>query len=287
MQATSRRVELATGLCYHLLEWNRKAEHTVLLVHGFLDSSWGWKAVAEAGLAEHFHVIAPDMRGHGDSDRVGAGGYYHFFDYVADLHSLMESVAHDRVSLVGHSMGGTICGYYAGSFPQRLQRLALLEGMGPPESSTPLPDRVAQWISGWRKAQGRPARSYDSIEAAAQRLLRRDPQLAPALARQLAEKCTRAGEGGGRSFKHDPLHLSMGPYPFSVDAASQFWRRISCPVLLVEGSESAMRLSESEALRRETCIATRKKATLEGAGHMVQRHQPSRLAELLLPFLQR
>ena len=69
----SRRVSLSTGLRYHFLEWggdDQQIDHTVVLVHGFLDLSWTWEAVVAAGLAGKYHVVAPDLRGHGDSDRV-------------------------------------------------------------------------------------------------------------------------------------------------------------------------------------------------------------------------
>jgi pimeloyl-ACP methyl ester carboxylesterase len=286
MTPTSRRIELQTGLGYHVLEWNPQAEHTLVLVHGFLDSSWGWEAVARAGLAEDFHLIAPDMRGHGDSDRIGRGGYYHFLDYVADLHSLVDALAHETVSLVGHSMGGTICGYFAGAFPEKLSRLALLEGMGPPENSTPVPDRVRHWVSGWFGARQRQPRTYPSIEDAAERLLRRDKRLDPAMAHFLAERGTTAA-GDGLRFKHDPVHLSMGPYPFSVEIAQQFWRNIQCPVLLVQGAESSVVYSQEETGRREGCIARREKTVLADAGHMMQRHQPEALSEVLREFFRR
>jgi len=55
-----------------------------VLVHGFLDLGYTWHEVA-ATLATRAHVIAPDLRGHGDSDWLGAGGYYHFFDYIPEL----------------------------------------------------------------------------------------------------------------------------------------------------------------------------------------------------------
>ena len=79
-EPASRRLRLGTGLDYHLLEWNAYdagRDHTVILVHGFLDLSWGWHAtVVRSELADRFHVVAPDMRGHGDSDRIesGSGG---------------------------------------------------------------------------------------------------------------------------------------------------------------------------------------------------------------------
>src|SRR5262245_55778139 len=95
-----RKLLLGTGLNYHLLEWDdAKADHTIVLVHGFLDNCWGFRRLAEAGLHERFHVIAPDLRGHGDSDWIGPGGYYHFSDYVADLHELIQKIARGTLSL--------------------------------------------------------------------------------------------------------------------------------------------------------------------------------------------
>src|SRR5690606_2565091 len=114
----SRRITLATGLEYHVREWAGPGERTFVLVHGFGDLAYTWTPVAER-LAAHGHVIAPDLRGHGDSDRIGPGGYYHFMDYVADLDDVISQLARRQVVLVGHSMGGTVCGYFAGTRPAR------------------------------------------------------------------------------------------------------------------------------------------------------------------------
>jgi pimeloyl-ACP methyl ester carboxylesterase len=281
-----RRLALATGLTCHLLEWpghGPDADHTVVLMHGFLDHCWGWERVASA-LGSRFHVLAPDVRGHGDSDRVGAGGYYHFMDYVADLASLVDQLGRAQLSLVGHSMGGSICSYYAGAFPDRVTRLALLEGTGPPEDPTPMAERVAAWITAARRARERSPRRYPDVAAAAQRLMQNDSLLEPALAHRLAEVGTTAVEGG-IAFKHDPLHLTRGPYPFRVDIAQSFWQRLSCPVLLVEGELSSFRHQGREAEVRARAFAAASRVTLPGAGHMMQRHQPAALAKLLTDFL--
>ncbi len=284
-EPTSRRIALDTGLSYHYLEWDQaQSSHTLVLVHGFLDSSAGFRDMVQAGLAERFHIIAPDMRGHGDSDRVGAGGYYHFFDYVADLRSLVSALARERTALVGHSMGGSIVGYYAGSYPEGLHRVALLEGMGPPETHTPAPERVQQWIRAWNRANTRNPQVYASIEDAAERLRQRDDKLPAERALRLAEWGTRQVPEG-RVFKHDPLHLTMGPHAYSVQIASEFWQRITCPVLLVEGEDSTMKPSPSEQGRREAFLRDRRSVRIPGAGHMMQRHAPEELAALLADFL--
>jgi pimeloyl-ACP methyl ester carboxylesterase len=284
----SRRVELDTGLGYHVLEWSdaaRDPDHTVVLVHGFLDLGWGWTPAVDAGLAEHFHVIAPDMRGHGDSERIGAGGYYHFLDYVADLRSLIAALGRERVSLVGHSMGGSICAYYAGAFPDEVHRLALLEGTGPPETASPAGEHIRRWIAAWRQQRAAVPRSYPSVADAAARLQQHDPLLTDELALVLAERGTRDDGHGGRTFKHDPLHLTMGPYPFKVELSRELWTAIPCPVLLVEGSASQLRHPPAEAERRHSCFADRRYVLLEGAAHMMQRHRPRELAQLLIEFL--
>src|SRR5581483_9336718 len=125
----SRLLALSTGMTLHLLEWDAPSEHTVILLHGFLDLCWSWEDVA-ARLDGKFHLVAFDLRGHGDSGRVASGGYYHFADYLADLDELVEKVGRTRVSLVGHSLGGALSAYFTGTFPSRVHKLVMMEGLG-------------------------------------------------------------------------------------------------------------------------------------------------------------
>jgi pimeloyl-ACP methyl ester carboxylesterase len=280
----SRKLQLATGLGYHLLEWG-DGDHTVVLIHGFLDHAWGWQPVVEAALAAGLHIVAPDMRGHGDSDWIGPGGYYHFPDYLADLHELIGQVGRARVSIVGHSMGGSIAAYYAGSFPERVHKLALLEGLGPPESKDVMPARVATWLGAWKKVRERSPKSYADLAEAAARIREHDPLISDEMALFLAEKGTTSALGGRIRFKHDPLHATPGPYGFTLAVAEQFWRRVRCPTLIVAGAQSTMRHAPAEEQRRTACFQHGRRAIVDGAGHMMQRHQPRKVGELLRTFL--
>ena len=284
----SRKLQLPTGLAYHVLEWGPPdAEHTVLLLHGFLDHAWSWEAVVDAGLgAGGLRLVAPDLRGHGDSDWVGAGGYYHFVDYLADVHELIGLTTTGKLSIVGHSMGGSIAAYYAGAYPDRVHKLALLEGLGPPESTGTMPERVNTWLMAWKSARERAPRSYASVQEAAERLMAHDPLLARPLALRLAEQGTAPALGGRLRFKHDPLHATPGPYGFNLDIARSFWQRVKAPTLLVEGGESQLRHAAEEQARREANLPVAKKVTIAGAGHMMQRHQPAALARELRAFLE-
>ncbi|MEO8700640.1 MAG: alpha/beta hydrolase [Kofleriaceae bacterium] len=251
-----------------------------MLVHGFTDLAFGWSEVAPR-LAEHGHVIAPDLRGHGDSDWIGPGGYYYFFDYIADLDDVIRQLARPRVVLVGHSMGGSVCGYYAGVRPERLAALALLEGLGPPDMADAAgPSRTAAWIDSWRGARAR-SKVMATLDDAANKLRRNDELLDADLARRLAEAGTRPVDGGF-TWKHDPLHVTFGPYPYRLDLAKRHWEKVTCPVLCVDGAQSKLNLPEAERAARRATFANVSHLVIDGAGHALQRHQPARLAEAIL-----
>jgi len=222
-------------------------------------------------------VIAPDLRGHGDSEWIGAGGYYHFLDYVADLDDLIRQRARARVILVGHSMGGSICGYYAGTRPERLAALALLEGLGPPDQlATEGPSRTAMWIDAWRAARTR-SKTMPSLDDAVRRLRRNDERLSEDFAYRLAEAGTRPVDGGIQ-WKLDPLHHTMGPYAFRIDLARAYWKRVTCPVLCLDGANSKLNLAEAERAARRASFARVTHAVIDDAGHALQRDQPAVVA---------
>ena len=276
----ARKLALATGLTYNVLEWEGAANDlTFVLVHGFGDLGYMWHEVAER-LAPHGHVLAPDLRGHGDSDWIGAGGYYYFMDYVADLDDVIAQLARTRVVLVGHSMGGTVCAYYAGMRPKRLHGLALLEGLGPPDMARlDGPDRTATWIDAWRGARTR-RKPMASLDEAVRRLRRHDARLDAAAARRLAEAGTRT-TAAGVEWKHDPLHMTAGPHAYRLEVAIRYWQRIACPVVIVDGADSTLNLPEDERARRRAHFANHRHLVVADAGHAIPRHQPERVAELI------
>lgn len=290
--ASSSRIKLHTGLTYHVLSWGPKDAPIVVLLHGFLDFAWTWEAMAATGILSRYRLVAPDLRGYGDSDRIGPGGYYHFLDYVADVEALVESLreggdgAKEKVSLVGHSMGGSVASYFAGSYPELVEKLVVLEGLGPPEQSfDKMPERTRAWLGAWRRVTQQKARPMASLDEAAARLQRHDPRLEAAMALRLAAHGTLELPGGQRVFKHDPLHVTPGPYPFTIEAARSFWRNISCPVLLVAAENSEFKYDDADLARRVGSFVNPRVVTLPDCGHMMQRHQPAALAQLIADFL--
>lgn len=278
------------GLKIHYLEWGAPDGEPLLLIHGFLDHARSWEpfvAALEKKLTAPRRIIAPDCRGHGDSDWVGDGGYYHFPDYIWDLNSLIEALKLPRFTLVGHSMGGTISFIYTGTFPARVRKLVLVEGIGPlPAQFSDAPPRMERWITEVKLLPHRKIVEYTSLEVAADRLRRKNPRLKRELALELARTGMRRIENGSWVWKFDPLHRTAAPQPFYSGQAVEFFRRIECPVLVINGAESHHTPRPDIAQRLEA-IRDRTVAQIENAGHMIHHDNPDRLARVIAGFLDR
>lgn len=276
----SSKLQLATGLTYNVQTWDGPSATTFLLIHGFTDLGAGWCEVAPL-LAKHGRVLAPDLRGHGDSDWIGPGGYYHFMDYVADVDDLVRQMIDGRFVLVGHSMGGSVSGYYAGIRPERIAGLVLVEGLGPPDlMGGEGPTRTVAWIDAWRVARSK-LKTMASLDEAVSRLKRHDDLLDDTLARKLAEYGTRRHDQG-LVWKHDPLHATFGPYAYRLETARKYWEKVTCPVLAIDGGKSKLNLSDAERASRRASFKNVRHLVIDGAGHAVQRHAPKQLAEAIL-----
>lgn len=282
---TSRSVE-ANGLRHHVLEWRaeeRSSDRPILLCHGYLDVAWTFDGVARALAARGRDVLAFDWRGHGESEWIGRGGYYHFVDYILDLRELTRTLGLDQrgFELVGHSMGGTACAMFAATRPAGLGRLALLEGLGPEDASgEPLGARIETWLESVARLRERAPRPLADLDDAIRRLRATHPRLDPARARFIAEKHT-ATRDGALYFAFDPLHRTRSPMPFRADAFTEQLGRITAPTLVVN-AEHGFRPEGRDA--RAAAIPTREVVELPGVGHMVHWEAEAALADLLARF---
>jgi pimeloyl-ACP methyl ester carboxylesterase len=276
------------GLPIHCLEWGEPAGEPILLVHGFLDQAESWKFLVDElsrRARKPLWIIAPDCRGHGDSGWVGAGGYYHFPDYVYDLACVIGTLESERVMLVGHSMGGTISFLYSGAFPTCIAKLVLIEGIGPPGmefSDAPL--RMGHWVSEVRGRGRGHFREYSSVEAGASQLRQTNPRLKEEFALELALSGMKRNARGKWVWKFDPLHRTSAPQPFYTAQALEFLRRIDCPVLIVNGAESRQ-TRRTDKQQRYDALRDHRVMEIERAGHMIHQDNPARLAEVIASFL--
>lgn len=276
------------GLPLHYLEWGEPAGEPLVLVHGYLDLAHSWVSFVrelQNETRQQPWIVAPDCRGHGDSGWIGAGGYYYFPDYVFDLESVVRALGVPRFKLIGHSMGGTISLLYSGTFPERVSRLVLIEGIGPPGMDfSDAPPRMRKWITEVRERGRSHFREYTSVAAGAHQLQQTNPRLKDSFAIDLARAGMKQNERGKWVWKFDPLHRTSAPQPFYTRQALEFLRRIECPVLVIDGKESRQtRRSDKE--ERYSAIPNHQRAIIEGAGHMVHQDNPAQLAKIIASFL--
>jgi len=278
----------ANGLDHHILEWGpADSPHCVVLCHGFLDMAYGFLALAPLLACKGYRVIAPDLRGHGETSWLPDSGYYYFPDYVLDLHALLPQLVQQPFELVGHSMGGAVATLYAATHPLQLRTLSLIEGFGPPdEPAAKAPARMLQWLDGVDAVRRtpKPTRMATLADATA-RLRARHPTLPEALLHKLAVRSVRTHDDGqGLTWRFDPLHRTRSPIGFDAARFGHFLANITAPTLLVQGERGLRWGDEAERL---AALKNRHHAELSGAGHMMHWTHPEPLAALLLAHFKR
>jgi pimeloyl-ACP methyl ester carboxylesterase len=265
----------------HYVVWGEERKPPLLLIHGGRDHARNWDRVAEA-LLDAFCIYAPDLRGHGDSDWA-IGGQYSMPDFVLDIAALVDLIG-DRVTLIGHSLGGGIALQYAGVCPDRVEKVVAIEGWGPRVlERRPAHLRMRQWIAQMRELERRQPRRYPSIEAAVQRMREENPHLTPEMAHHLTVHGTRRNEDGTYSWKFDNFVRQHSPYEFNLEDARVIWNQIRAPVLLIKGSESWT--SDPEEDGRASAFHDYRLVEIDGAGHWVHHDQLEKFIAVVRGFL--
>jgi len=291
MPEYSERFFRSGTLRIHFRDWGNPTAPPVIVVHGLRDHSHSFDDLAR-GLTDRFHVLAIDLRGHGDSETTP---YYAFGHFVMDLRNMIRALRLEHPMLIGHSMGGEIVANFSGCFPDIPQRIVIIEGLGPPPRN--LAGAVRWNIEGFtridRAFNGHPGLA--DLDAAYRRLLERNPRLTESKARELALLGTRAREDGSLEWKFDAMLSTMaitGAYDLEYNMA--LWRRVTAAALLIHGGESgefwhdrpgAVYLEDDDLQRRIGCFRNQRFIEIAGAGHMVHFDRPRELITTIRSFL--
>ncbi|MEK0428103.1 MAG: hypothetical protein RL001_630 [Pseudomonadota bacterium] len=278
------------GLRVHVRHWGREGAPSLFMLHGWMDVSASFQFVVDS-LAREWHVIAPDWRGFGLTDRSDAGCYW-FPDYLADLEALLDHYAGDKaIDLIGHSMGANIAGLYAGVRPPRVARLINLEGFGLPTTQARMaPGRYAKWLDELREPPA--MRAYASRDEVAARLMKTNPRISLHRAQFLAGQWAAPDEQGKWQILGDPAHKLTNPVLYQTEEVLACWEKITAPVLWVEADNTDIwrwmgdkSQARAEIDRRRAFIPNVSTAIVADAGHMLHHDQPEALARLIEEFL--
>ncbi len=268
----------------HYLNWGNDAADPLLLVHGTRDHCHNWDWVAQE-LREDYHIVAPGLRGHGDSE-WSSGSTYASYEYVYDIAQLVHQAQLAPTNIIAHSLGGRIALRYAGIYPENVRKLVVIEGAGGGwwYEQQEAHERMRQWIERTRGMSGRVPRRYASLEEAYERMHAANKHLSAERARHLTLHGSNQNEDGTYSWKFDNYTHASTPYDMPIEDTKELWSNIDCPVLIISGSESWAKHGRQEELVAQFKDAT--SVVIQGAGHWVHHDQPDEFLGLTREFLQ-
>jgi pimeloyl-ACP methyl ester carboxylesterase len=275
MEGPTSHVYFSQRLRLHYVDWGNENAPPMLLIHGGRDHCRNWDWVAES-LRDRYHIIAPDLRGHGDSQWM-LGGSYNQVDYVYDIAQLLSQKKMTPVTIIGHSLGGSISLSYTGLFPDVVKKLIAIEGMGPPPEmikqhlTVSTEKRIHTWISDLRTLSARIPRRYPTLEDAYERMQTENQHLTEDQARHLTIHGSNQNEDGTFSWKFDNYVRAFSPIGIDFEEQYRLYGNIECPTLLVRGTESWA--SDPNEDGRAKYFKNAKVANIADAGHWVHHDQ--------------
>lgn len=271
------------------VDWGNEQAPPLVMIHGARDHARNWDWVAQE-LREDFHVMAVDLRGHGESQWTNSGAYG-LDEFIYDIAQLIHEKNLAPLYLMGHSLGGIIALRYAGILPENVTKVVAIEGLGrpPPRSaervSGPIHQRYRTWLEKMRDLAERPYVNQPSLEAAIARMQEANTHLTPEQARHLTIHGVKRNEDGTYRWKFDNYIYSrlIAPQRVNAEISRQIWARITCPALLVRGVDSWT--PDPEEGGDAACFQNARFVTIRNAGHWVHHDQLDEFLSLTKAFL--
>jgi pimeloyl-ACP methyl ester carboxylesterase len=252
----------------------------VVLVHGMVNASRHWSAVAER-LAEHHLVIAPDLIGHGDS--ATPRGDYSLGAHASVIRDLLSALDIERATMVGHSLGGGIAMVYFWQFPERVERLALVSSGGLGDDVSPLLRSAALPGASALLSLACHPRLTAAIDGAGGRMRERGSPLGVQL-QAIARALRPLETAGGREAFVQTLRAVIDRRGQRVSATDRLYLLRDMPTLIAWGDrDRTIPVEHGRAAQR--LIPNSRFVTIPGAAHFPHLERPNELADALLDFI--
>jgi pimeloyl-ACP methyl ester carboxylesterase len=273
----------ARGLTHQLRYWGDPSAPLLVCLHGHRDGSATFQFMIDA-LKKDWRIVAPDWRGHGGTQWCASG--YSFQDYLADIDLILEHVSPEApVCLIGHSLGGNVANVYAGIRPQRVKRVASIDGFGlRPRDIRDTAEILDAWLESWRSEPR--MRVYPDIASMASRLIASNKRLTRDKALFLARHTSRAVDGGF-AWSFDPSHQRPFATTYRVDEWASCWERIEAPALWIAAGDRFERMDREGEGGFEWRFAHLRHGEwtlVKDTGHNVHHDRPAELARIVEDF---
>jgi len=258
------------GLRLHYLDWGSPEKPAMILLHGIARHAHTFDHLAPH-FARNFHVLAIDMRGHGDSDWDPEGDYL-VEDHVKDLEDLVAQLRLQRITLLGNSTGGRVAQVFAGLHPNLVAKL-IVEDVGPER-----PDDIA---SGFARRVKQEAEGWASEDELVAQLTAENQGVPAEWIRSYAHFGVKRRGDGRLLWKRDP-DLVRGFLP------TELWRyvsRITSPTIYILGGRSTIVPAETQRRLKEM-LPRCEIVVMPGLGHYPDVESPADFLAIVDRFLQ-
>lgn len=255
----------------------------VLALHGWLDNAMSFAPLA-AQLPQ-LDMVALDLPGHGHSAHRPPRSWYHYIDYLDDALLALDALGWERCVLLGHSLGGAVATVLAAARPERVEKLLLIEALGP------LAFKPGNAVAALRTG-------LDERAAADDKQLRRFPDLATAVvararanglsegvARLLVERSLRPVEGGFE-WRSDPRLKIASPIRIHEDMIREWLAAIEAPTLLIAADPPPPYFDADTRRARMACVRELREVVLSG-NHHLHMEDPAPVADAIRAFIAR
>ncbi len=253
----------------------------VIALHGWLDNAASFSPLAN--FLSGMRLIAIDFPGHGKSEHRTGSNAYHFVDYAADVILAADALGLQQFTLLGHSLGAGVAAMIAATIPERIKRLAMVEGLipftAPPENLT---EQLRRHITGSRKSASAP-RIYTTIEEAA--IARKRVGDLSGNAALLIAARNMIETPDGYIWRTDRRLTLPSPVYLTEEHVRGYLNKIECDSLLIR-SNNGIAKQWPDLAGQESYLQTARIIDIEG-GHHCHMDDPESVVRHLSPFLNR
>lgn len=231
------------GLQVAAQAWGNPEHFPILALHGWLDNSASFFALAP--LLNNAYIVAIDLAGHGQtSHRLGAFPY-NIWEDVAEIFAVADQLGWQKFALLGHSRGAIISTLAAGTFPERITHLGLIEGLQPePTRGEDAPKQLALSINSIKTQASKKRSIYPDLATAIKARERGMFPLSFEAAKALTERGVQEVEEG-YCWSTDQRLLAPSALKLLPEQITAFIERINCPIALILASEGLPKLFPS------------------------------------------
>ena len=262
--------------------WGNPEGMPVLAFHGWLDNAATFDHLAP--YLKEFRLVSLDLPGHGLSEHRSSGSSYHFSDIIVDVLEVLHVLGWEHFSLLGHSMGAGVASYLAGTIPEKICSLILIEGLGSlAQDAEKMPEILRESAEQWQHLAHKKLPIYPDVETAV-KVRHHVGGIEESSVRTLVARGLQPVDGGF-TWRSDPRLKIKSRHYLTEEQACAFLEEITAPVLLIEAENSKQDQWKELLLKRIPYIKNLQHRKVSGDHHL-HLDNPQEVAAVIREFLQ-